>query len=141
ARERGLYSAAQLVNNVINWVTAFTGIAAAATVVGVLSPILLAVLLVAQLPDAWAAVRSARISYVTRFALVDSYRRKYILAGLIGERRAAAELPSFTMRSFLIERVPRLAAHARDAGLDAAPRPTGTPGVRPAPGGNPTPRG
>src|SRR5262249_56809652 len=106
ARERGLYSAAQLVNNVINWVTAFTGIAAAATVVGVLSPILLAVLLVAQLPDAWAAVRSARISYVTRFALVDSYRRKYILAGLLGERRAAGAAPPRFPRVLPVARGP-----------------------------------
>ena len=38
ARDRGLYSAAQVVNNVINCMTAFVGIAAAATVVGVLQP-------------------------------------------------------------------------------------------------------
>jgi ATP-binding cassette subfamily B protein/ATP-binding cassette subfamily C protein len=122
ARDRGMYSAAQVVNNVINCMTAFVGIAAAATVVGVLNPILLAVLLVAQLPGAWAAVRSARIRYVTRFALIDSYRRKYILAELIAERRTAAELRSFTMRSFLLDRVSRLAAYARNAELAAARR-------------------
>jgi ATP-binding cassette, subfamily B, bacterial len=124
ARDRGLYSAAQVVNNVINCMTAFVGIAAAATVVGVLNPVLLAVLLVAQLPGAWAAVRSARIRYVTRFALIDSYRRKYILAELIAERRTAAELRSFTMRPFLLDRVSRLAAYARNAELDAARRQT-----------------
>jgi ATP-binding cassette subfamily B protein/ATP-binding cassette subfamily C protein len=112
------------VNNVINCMTAFVGIAAAATVVGVLNPILLAVLLVAQLPGAWAAVRSARIRYVTRFALIDSYRRKYILTELIAERRTAAELRSFTMRSFLLDRVSRLAAYARNAELAAARRQT-----------------
>jgi len=135
ARDRGLYSAAQLVNYVINWVTAFAGIAAAATVVGVLSPILLVVLLVAQLPGAWAAVRSARIQYVTRFALVDSYRRKYILADLIGERRTAAELRSFTMRSFLIERVRKLSAYTRDAELTAARHQTVTRVIASAMGG------
>jgi ATP-binding cassette, subfamily B, bacterial len=135
ARERGLYSASQVVNNVINCVTAFAGIAAAATVVGVLQPILLAVLLVAQLPGAWAAVRSARIRYVTRFALVDSYRRKYILADLIAERRTAAELRSFTMRSFLLDRVSRLAAYARDAELTAARRQTITKVVASVMGG------
>ncbi|MGD0069260.1 MAG: ABC transporter ATP-binding protein [Streptosporangiaceae bacterium] len=122
ARDRGMFSAAQVVNNVINCMTAFVGIAAAATVVGVLNPILLAVLLVAQLPGAWAAVRSARIRYVTRFALIDSYRRKYILAELIAERRTAAELRSFTMRAFLLDRVSRLAAYARNAELAAARR-------------------
>jgi len=120
ARDRGLVAPAQVVNYVINCMTAFTGIAAAATVVGVLNPVLLAVLLAAQLPGAWAAVRSARISYVTRFALIDSYRRKWVLNQLIAERRTAAELRSFTMRSFLLDRVSRLAAYARDAELDAA---------------------
>jgi ATP-binding cassette, subfamily B, bacterial len=135
ARDRGLYSAAQVVNNVINCMTAFVGIAAAATVVGVLNPILLAVLLAAQLPGAWAAVRSARIRYVTRFALIDSYRRKYILTELIAERRTAAELRSFTMRSFLLDRVSRLAAYARNAELDAARRQTITKVVASVMGG------
>ncbi|HTU06319.1 MAG TPA: ATP-binding cassette domain-containing protein, partial [Trebonia sp.] len=71
-------------------------------------------------------MRSARIQYVTRFALVDSYRRKEILADLIAERRTAAELRSFTMRSFLLGRLSRLAAYVRDAELTAARRQTTT---------------
>jgi ATP-binding cassette subfamily B protein/ATP-binding cassette subfamily C protein len=126
AQRRGLVSASQLVNNVINFVTAFTGLGSAAVVVGVLQPILLLVVLIAQLPGAWAAVRSARIRYVTRFALVDSYRRKYILSDLIATRRTAAELRSFTMRVFLLDRVARLAAYARNAELTAARRMTET---------------
>lgn len=135
ARERGIWSAWQLVNNMINFVTAFAGIAAAMFVVGVLNPLLLVVLLVAQAPGAWAAVRSARIRYVTRFALVHSYRRKYILTDLIGERRTAAELRSFTMRSFLLKRVSRLAANVRTAELDAARRQTVTRVLASAMGG------
>jgi len=126
ARDRGAGAASRVVNNVINCLTAFASITAAAVVVGVLQPILLVVLLLAQLPEAWAAVRSARISYVTRFALIDSYRRKYILADLIAERRTAAELRSFTMRSFLLGRLSRLAAYTRDAELAAARRQTVT---------------
>jgi len=126
ARTRGLISASQLVNYVINFVTAFTGLASAAVVVGLLQPILLLVVLLAQLPGAWAAVRSARIRYVTRFALVDSYRRKYILANLIATRRTAAELRSFTMRGFLLARLARLAAYARNAELRAARQTTQT---------------
>ena len=126
ARTRGLSSASMLVNDVINFLTAFAGLASAAVVVGVLQPILLAVLLLAQLPGAWAAVRSARIRYLTRFALIDSYRRKYILSNLITERSTAAELRSFTMRAFLIDRVARLAAYARKAELHAARQQTVT---------------
>lgn len=120
ARTRGLASASMLVNDVINVLTAFAGLASAAVVVGVLQPLLLAVLLLAQLPGAWSAVRSARIRYLTRFALIDAYRRKYILDNLIAERSTAAELRSFTMRTFLIARVTRLAAYTRQAELRAA---------------------
>jgi ATP-binding cassette subfamily B protein/ATP-binding cassette subfamily C protein len=122
ARDRGISSATQVVDDVINCLTGLTGLASAAVVVGVLQPALLVLLLAAQLPGAWAAVRSARIRYVTRFALSDSRRRKWILADLMAERRTAAELRSFTMRSFLLDRVARLAAYARDALMTAARR-------------------
>jgi ATP-binding cassette, subfamily B, bacterial len=135
ARIRGIPSASQVVSNVINFVTAFAGLGSAAVVVGLLQPILLLVVLLAQLPGAWAAVRSARIRYVTRFALVDSYRRKYILANLIATRRTAAELRSFTMHAFLLGRVARLAAYARNAELTAARRRTVTQVVASAMGG------
>jgi ATP-binding cassette, subfamily B, bacterial len=120
ARDRGVYSAAQLVNDVINFLTALAGLASAAVVVGVLQPVLLAVLLLAQLPGAWAAVRSARISYLTQFALADAYRRKWMLADLIAERRTAAEIRSFTMRAYLLGRVSRLTGYARATELRAA---------------------
>ena len=126
ARDRGTTSAAQLVNDVINFVSAFAGLASAAVVVGLLQPALLAVLLLAQLPGAWAAVRSARISYLTRFALISSYRRKWILADLIAERRTAAEIRSFTLRSYLLGRVSRLISYARAAELRAARQQTVT---------------
>ena len=133
ARDRGVYSASALVNDVINFITAFAGLASAAVVVGVLQPILLAVLLLAQLPGAWSAVRSARIRYLTRFALIDSYRRKYILASLIAERQTAAELRSFTMRAFLIGRVSRLSAYARARRAAGRPAADGDQGDRQRP--------
>jgi ATP-binding cassette, subfamily B, bacterial len=122
ARDRGLYSAPQVVSDVIDCVTGLTGIASAAVVVGVLNPILLALLVVVELPNGWAAVRTARIGYVTRFALADSNRRKWILTGLLAERDTAAELRSFTFRRFLLDRVARIAAYVRDAELEAARR-------------------
>jgi len=135
ARDRGLYSAPQVVNNVINCLTGLTGLASAAVVVGVLQPVLLLVLLVAQLPGAWAAVRAARIRYVTRFALIDASRRKWILADLMADRRTAAELRSFTLRSFLLDRVARLAAYARDAEMAAARRQATTRAIASVTGG------
>ena len=130
-----MYSASQVVNNVINCLTGATGLVSAAIVVGVLQPVLLVLLLAAQLPGAWAAVRAARIRYLTRFALIDANRRKWILADLMADRRTAAELRSFTMRSFLLDRVSRLAAYARDAEMTAARRQAVTRGIASALGG------
>ncbi len=135
ARERGLYSAPQVVTNVLDCVTGAAGIASAASVVAVLQPILLVLLLVAELPGGWAAVRSARIGYITNFALADSHRRKWILTDLMAERRTAAEMRSFTLRHFLLARVARLAAYARDAQIKAASRQTVTRVVAQAAGG------
>lgn len=122
ARDRGLYAANQVVNDAVNCLTGLAGIVSAAIVVAVLHPVLLALLLLAQLPGGWAAVRSARIGYLTRYALVDAHRRKWILADLMAERRTAAELRAFTLRTFMLDRVSRLAAYSRDAELRAADR-------------------
>jgi ATP-binding cassette subfamily B protein len=135
ARDRGLYSAPQVVTNVLDCVTGVAGIVSAALVVAVLQPILLALLLLAELPGGWAAVRAARIGYITNFALADSHRRKWILTDLMAERRTAAELRSFTLRHFMLERVARLAAYARDAQLKAATRQTLTRVTAQAAGG------
>jgi ATP-binding cassette, subfamily B, bacterial len=122
ARDRGLYSAPQVVTNVLDCVTGAVGIASAALVVAVLQPILLVLLLVAELPSGWAAVRAARIGYITNFALADSRRRKWMLTDLMAERSTAAEIRSFTLRHFMLARVARLAAYARDAEMKAASR-------------------
>src|SRR5580693_8955059 len=92
ARDRGLYSASQVVTNVLDCVTGAAGIISAALVVAVLQPVLLVLLLLAELPGGWAAVRAARIEYITNFALADSQRRKWILADLMADRHTAAEM-------------------------------------------------
>ena len=120
ARDRGTFSANQVVGNVLDCLTAVVGIIAAASVVAVLQPVLLALLVLAELPGGWAAVRSARIGYLTSFALADSRRRKWILSDLMAERETAAELRSFTLRHFMLDRVARLAAYAQDAEMRAA---------------------
>ena len=51
ARDRGLYSASQVVADVINCVTGAVGIASAAVVITVLNPALLGLLLVAELQE------------------------------------------------------------------------------------------
>jgi ATP-binding cassette, subfamily B, bacterial len=135
ARDRGLFAAPQVVTSVLDCVTGVAGIVSAALVVAVLQPILLVLLLLAELPGGWAAVRSARIGYITNFALTDSMRRKWILADLMADRHTAAEMRSFTLRHFMLARVARLAAYARDAQLKAADRQAHTRVMAQAAGG------
>ncbi len=60
ARDRGLFSASQVVSSMLDCMTGAAGIVSAAVVVGLLQPVLLAPLVIAELPGGWAAVRSAR---------------------------------------------------------------------------------
>jgi ATP-binding cassette subfamily B protein/ATP-binding cassette subfamily C protein len=100
------------------------GLAAAAGTLGVLHPILLPLLLMAALPQGWAAVRAARLQYLTVLTLVSTNRRKWILSDLMIQRQHAAEIRSFTVRDFLIQQYGRLAQYVRDTELELARRQT-----------------
>ncbi|MGW6497434.1 ABC transporter ATP-binding protein [Nonomuraea angiospora] len=124
ARSRGVGVADSVVSSAIDVVTAAVGIAAAAGVLGVLHPVLLPLLLLAVLPDAWAAVRSARMRYSTMYGLIPARRRKWIIAELLAEREAAAEVRSFTMRGFLLRMYDAVARAEQDVLLHLARRQT-----------------
>ncbi|MCG5214530.1 ABC transporter ATP-binding protein [Streptosporangium sp. KLBMP 9127] len=102
ARTRGVSTADSVVGLAIDVLTGAIGILAAAGVLGLLHPVLLPLLVLAVLPDAWAAVRSARMRYTTMYALIPAHRRKWIIGELLAERSPAAEVRSFTMRDFLL---------------------------------------
>ncbi|MDX3108018.1 ABC transporter ATP-binding protein [Nonomuraea angiospora] len=124
ARARGAGVADWVVSSAIDVVTAAVGIAAAAGVLGLLHPVLLPLLLLAVLPDAWAAVRSARMRYSTMYGLIPARRRKWIIAELLAEREAAAEVRSFTMRGFLLRMYDAVARAEQDVLLQLARRQT-----------------
>ncbi|MEO3792494.1 ABC transporter ATP-binding protein [Nonomuraea sp. B10E15] len=124
ARLRGVAMTDAVVSSAINVVTAAVGIAAVAGVLGVLHPVLLPLLLLAVVPDAWAAVRSARMRYSTLYSLVPAARRKWIIAELLAERGPAAEVRSFTMRGFLLRMYDAVATAEQDVMLRLARRQT-----------------
>jgi ATP-binding cassette, subfamily B, bacterial len=70
ARDRGLSEASRLVQLAVTILVGIAGLVASVAVLSALSPILLPLLLlVAALPDAWAAVRSARMRYLVSYEL------------------------------------------------------------------------
>lgn len=124
ARMRGVATADTVVTMAIDVVTGLVGLAAVAGVLGVLHPVLLPLLLLAVLPDAWAAVRSARMRYTTLYALIPKARRKWIIAELLANRDPAAEVRSFTMRGFLLRMYDAVARAEQEVLLGLAKRQT-----------------
>ncbi|MFC4060665.1 ABC transporter ATP-binding protein [Planomonospora corallina] len=124
ARTRGVAMVDQVVATAIDVMTAAIGLAAAAGVLGVLHPLLLPLLVLAVLPDAWAAVRAARMRYTTMYRLIPAARRKWIIAELLAEREPAAEVRSFTMRGFLMRMYDAVSRAEQSVMLDLARRQT-----------------
>ncbi|RMI46200.1 ATP-binding cassette domain-containing protein [Actinomadura harenae] len=113
AQVRGLQSATSMVDNAVDLGTAAIGVGAAAGALGVLHPVLLPLLILTALPEAWAAVRSARLGYRAQLSLIAVRRRAWILSELMLERRHAAEVRSFTVRPYLLRQYGFLADHVR----------------------------
>ncbi|MEV8636400.1 ABC transporter ATP-binding protein [Streptosporangium sp. NPDC051023] len=124
AKARGVATADRVVGTAINVLTALIGIVAAAGVLGVLHPVLLPLLVLAVLPDAWAAVRTARMRYTAMYAMIPANRRKWIISELLAERESAAEVRSFTMRGFLLRMYDAVATSEQNVMLGLARRET-----------------
>ncbi|GIH69843.1 ABC transporter ATP-binding protein [Sphaerimonospora thailandensis] len=124
ARLRGMAMADTVVDTAIDAVTGVVGIAAAAGVLGVLHPVLLPLLLLAVVPDAWAAIRSARMRYTTDLLLVPARRRKWIISDLLADKDTAAEVRTFTMRGFLLRIHESVARGEQKVMIDLARRQT-----------------
>ncbi|MEW2354812.1 ABC transporter ATP-binding protein [Spirillospora sp. NPDC029432] len=124
AEGRGMRSATMVVQQAVDVLTGAVGLAAAAGTLGVLHPLLLPLLLLTALPEGWAAVRAARMRYVTELRLIGALRRKWILSDLMADRGQAPEIRSFTMRGFLLEQYDQVAAHQRAVELALARRQT-----------------
>ncbi|SEH01823.1 ATP-binding cassette, subfamily B/ATP-binding cassette, subfamily C [Nonomuraea solani] len=124
ATARGMYVASTVVTAAIDVLTAGIGLVAVAGVLSMLHPALLPLLLLAVLPDSWAAIRGARMRYTTEYALIPARRRKWIIGKLLAERGAAAEVRAFTMRGFLLRMYDAVAAAEQDVRLGLARRQT-----------------
>jgi len=108
ARDRGITAAQQVVDHGIEVLTHVIALVAAAGVLAALHPALLPMLVLAVVPTAWAAVRSARLGYRSKLRLIAVWRRQRMLAYLLAAREQAAELRAFTVRRFLLSEVGRL---------------------------------
>jgi ATP-binding cassette, subfamily B, bacterial len=102
ARSRGTLSALHIVEYAVNLLTGLVGVAAAAGALLLIHPALALLLVVAITPVGWAAVRAARVQYLSRYRRVARRRRLWLLEDLMANRHTAAELRSYGMRGFLL---------------------------------------
>jgi ABC-type multidrug transport system fused ATPase/permease subunit len=108
-RDRGLTYLDLVVRNLVELTSALVGLVAVGSVLGVLHPLLLPLLAVAVLPQARAALRAVKLGYDGMFRYAMLRRRQGIVAELITERAAAAEIRACTAQPFLLEQHRELA--------------------------------
>ncbi|MEV4893868.1 ABC transporter ATP-binding protein [Nonomuraea sp. NPDC055795] len=93
---------------VMSTLSGFIGLAAVSGALGVLHPVLLPLILLAAVPSTWASVRVARVNYQVTAGIAAARRRQGTLQDLMTERPAAAEIRSYTMRSYLLAEFARI---------------------------------
>jgi ATP-binding cassette subfamily B protein len=114
ARDRGLFYLERSTNNMVELIGSVLGIIAAASSLGVLHPLLLAVLLLAVVPDGWAVQRSALLAYASMARAVILDRRVQMVAELATEREPAAEIRACQAEPFVLQEYQVVADPLRD---------------------------
>ncbi|MFI5937983.1 ABC transporter ATP-binding protein [Actinoplanes sp. NPDC051494] len=99
---RGSDAAIALVQNTANMFAGLVGLLAVAVAVAVVNPLLLAALVVATLPNGYAALRAGHLRYATFLAGSVRRRRLWVLQRQMAERDSAPELRSYGLRGFLL---------------------------------------
>jgi ATP-binding cassette subfamily B protein/ATP-binding cassette subfamily C protein len=92
AKDRGSRAVVDLVGDVVDLVTAAVTVAAVAVALAVIEPVLIPMLFAAALPTGWAAVRSARLMYVSNRSRVSRRRRLWMVEFLMDNRWTADDL-------------------------------------------------
>ncbi|GHJ45836.1 multidrug ABC transporter permease [Catellatospora sp. TT07R-123] len=99
---RGTDAAMGLVQGTMNLLAGVVSLLAVTVAVIVIHPLLLVALLVATVPNAWAALKAGHQRYQTYVAGSVRRRRLWILHHLMADRQTAAELRSYDLRQFLL---------------------------------------
>jgi ABC-type multidrug transport system fused ATPase/permease subunit len=124
ARNRGSLAVQFLTRGAIDLTAGLAGLAATAVTLALLHPVLLGALLLASVPAAWAAVRAARLAYLSNHARTSRRRRLWMLSDLMANRATAAELRVFTMRPFLLREYDIMAGAETGTELEVVRRQT-----------------
>ncbi|MFI0206650.1 MULTISPECIES: ABC transporter ATP-binding protein [Streptomyces] len=86
----------------------------AAGVLAILHPSLLPLLLLVAAPKGWGAVQTARRTYTSTQSWLQHLRARRVVAGLLTEQQAAAEIRVHGTGDFLLEQYEAMASDAED---------------------------
>ncbi len=100
---RGTDSAISLVQGAMNLFAGLAGLAAVVVAVIVIHPLLLLALLVATVPNGWAALMAGHQRYQVYLQGSARRRRLWMLRGQMAERASAPELRAYGLRGFLLD--------------------------------------
>ena len=102
ASAQGIMSVRQGVTDAGNLLSSMISLIAAIGTAGLLNPVLAPVVLLAALPNGWASVRAAMLSYESFVRMVSRMRRLGITSDMITSRHQAAEVRAFTTQHTLL---------------------------------------
>ncbi|MGH3787899.1 MAG: ABC transporter ATP-binding protein [Pseudonocardiaceae bacterium] len=102
AAGQGVSSVGFGVSDAGNLLSSAVSLAAAIITAGLLNPVLAPVVLLAAVPNGWASVRAARLSYESFVRMISRRRRLGITSDLITGRSEAAEVRAFTTQDTLL---------------------------------------
>jgi ATP-binding cassette subfamily B protein len=99
---RGIISVGLGVTNGGDLLSSAISLAAAIVTAGLLNPVLAPVVLLAAVPNGWASMRAAQLTYQSFVRMNSRMRRLAITSDIITSRRQAAEIRAFTTQDILL---------------------------------------
>jgi ATP-binding cassette subfamily B protein len=126
--DRGRYAGVDAVDSSINQASVLLGslisLAATAATAALLHPLLLPVLVLSVIPEAWSTLQSARLEYEFMAQWIETRRRLALYLDLLVNKHSAAELRAFAAQEQLLAEHDRAAKAMRDGHIRLADRQT-----------------
>jgi ATP-binding cassette subfamily B protein len=132
---RGTDAAVDLVQDTVNLFAGLVSLLAVTVAVLLIHPLLLVALLVATVPNGWAALRAGHQRFTAYLAGSVRRRRMYVLERLMADRVSAPELRSYGLRRFLLDQYDRVMDAETSIQLALARRTTTTTSIGAVVGG------
>ncbi|MFI6600546.1 ABC transporter ATP-binding protein [Nonomuraea sp. NPDC050536] len=114
ARDRGLFHLERAVGNTVDLLGASCGVTAAAAGLAVIHPLLVPLLVISVVPEAWAVLKAAQYGYAGMGEMVTLNRRVDMLADLATEREPAGELRACQAQPYVLAEYRQVADVLKD---------------------------